>query len=353
MFAYAKVVESDARIGRRLRLRDLHILLTVVQHGSMAKAAARLNVTQPAISDAIATLEAALGVRILNRSRKGVEPTPYGTVLLKYGQLAIDDLRQGIKEIEFLTDPTAGELRVACTETIINGLLVPVIQLLADRYPRVRLYVHQFAAPPDEIAELEQRGVDLIISRQSLGWSGGLISPALNVEELFEDHYSIVVGTQHPLAGRTRVELSDLVHERWIMTPDIAAVVGNSSRRGNFAGQAVVRQAFFDAGLAKLPEFVISTYSLFLRTTLVSSGHYVSILPTSMLRLNANTLCELPVALPLPQWPVAIVTLKNRVLNPAAGLFIECVREVANSIAHRPRASKSGHANKTPAKKAI
>lgn len=352
MFAYAKVVELGRTHRSAVAIARSPYSATVVQHGSMAKAAARLNVTQPAISDAIATLEAALGVRILNRSRKGVEPTPYGTVLLKYGQLAIDDLRQGIKEIEFLTDPTAGELRVACTETIINGLLVPVIQLLADRYPRVRLYVHQFAAPPDEIAELEQRGVDLIISRQSLGWSGGLISPALNVEELFEDHYSIVVGTQHPLAGRTRVELSDLVHERWIMTPDIAAVVGNSSRRGNFAGQAVVRQAFFDAGL-QLPEFVISTYSLFLRTTLVSSGHYVSILPTSMLRLNANTLCELPVALPLPQWPVAIVTLKNRVLNPAAGLFIECVREVANSIAHRPRASKSGHANKTPAKKAI
>jgi DNA-binding transcriptional LysR family regulator len=82
---------SDLRIGRRVRLRDLHILLTVVEHGSMARAATYLNVTQPAISDAVATLESAIGVRLLDRSRKGVEPTAYGAVLLKFGRLAIED----------------------------------------------------------------------------------------------------------------------------------------------------------------------------------------------------------------------------------------------------------------------
>src|SRR5262245_9093979 len=97
--AYGKRMNWDARIGRRVRLRDLHILLTVVANGSMVKAAAQLNVSQPAISDAIATLEAAIGVRLLERSRKGVEPTAYGAVLLKYGRLAINDLRQGLQEI--------------------------------------------------------------------------------------------------------------------------------------------------------------------------------------------------------------------------------------------------------------
>ena len=98
-----KISNWDARIGRRVRLRDLHILLTVVQHGSMVKAAAQLGVSQPAISDAIATLESALGVRLLERGRKGVEPTPSGVLLLKYGRMAIDDLQQGVREIEFLT----------------------------------------------------------------------------------------------------------------------------------------------------------------------------------------------------------------------------------------------------------
>ena len=65
----------EARIGRRVRLRDLHILLTVVQTGSMAKAAQRLSISQSAVSKAISDLEYTLRVRLLDRSPRGVEPT--------------------------------------------------------------------------------------------------------------------------------------------------------------------------------------------------------------------------------------------------------------------------------------
>ena len=68
-------MESSDRIERRLKLQNLHVLLTVVQAGSMIKAAARLNTGQPNISRSIAELEHALGVRLLERHRRGVEPT--------------------------------------------------------------------------------------------------------------------------------------------------------------------------------------------------------------------------------------------------------------------------------------
>src|SRR3954447_4929834 len=100
------------RVGSRLQLRDLHILLTVVQWGSMAKAARHLAVSQPVVSAAIADLEQAIGVRLLDRNRQGIEPTIYGRALLKHGAVAFDALKQGVKEIEFLADPTAGELRI-------------------------------------------------------------------------------------------------------------------------------------------------------------------------------------------------------------------------------------------------
>src|SRR5690242_21157659 len=83
----------DKRIGRRIRLRDLHILATVTQWGSMAKAASQLSMTQPAISEAIATLEAALHVPLLDRSPRGVSPTPYAEALLKREQVVFDELR--------------------------------------------------------------------------------------------------------------------------------------------------------------------------------------------------------------------------------------------------------------------
>src|SRR5215831_2492066 len=106
------IMQLTDRIGRRLKLQDLHILMTVVQAGSMGKAAERLNTVQPAISRSIAELEHAVGVRLLDRQRQGVEPTEYGRALLDCGIAVFDDLREGVKRIEFLSDPTAGEVRI-------------------------------------------------------------------------------------------------------------------------------------------------------------------------------------------------------------------------------------------------
>jgi DNA-binding transcriptional LysR family regulator len=312
-----KLSNWDARIGKRVRLRDLHILLTVVQHGSMAKAAAHLHVSQPAISDAIATLETALGVRLLDRSRKGVEPTAYGQILLRYGEMAIADLRQGVKEIEFLSDPTAGELRIGCPDSVVNGPLVPIVERLSRRYPRVRLHVEQFATPMFEFPELDQRKVDLVLARLN-PTPGDHISPTINVEQLFDDRFCLVVGKRSTLARRTKLKLADLINERWIMTP------------AETPGARAVEQIFVDAGLDP-PQFVVSTFSSFLRCAMTASGQYISALPASVLQVNSDRLCELPIALPMPRWPVAMVTLKNHAINPAAHLFMECAREIAAS----------------------
>jgi len=321
-----KLSNWDARIGRRIRIRDLHVLLSVVQHGSMARAAAHLNVSQPAISDAVATLEAALGVRLLDRSRKGVEPTVYGATLLKYGSMAIDDLRQGIKEIEFLADPAAGELRIGCPESVAAGPLVPIIERLTDCYPRVRLHVDQFATPMFSFPELERRDVDLVVAR--LNPSLPQTADTFEVEVLFDDLFCVAVGAHCPLARRRKVELSDLVNERWIMTP------------ADSPGGAAVQKLFRDAGLP-VPEFMISTFSVFLRNTFVSSGRFVTALPTSVLRLNSSILRGLPINVPMRRWPVAIVTLKDRELNPAARLFIECARDVAKTIIGQEQVRKA------------
>src|SRR5262245_36195880 len=105
-------MEWSDRIGRRIRLRDLHILLAVVQCKSMAKAAEQLAVSKPVVSKVIADLEHVLGVRLLERDRHGAEPTIYGNTLLKRGIAAFAELREGVKEIAFLTDPAAGDVRI-------------------------------------------------------------------------------------------------------------------------------------------------------------------------------------------------------------------------------------------------
>src|ERR1700748_64259 len=100
------------RIGRQLKLRDLHILMTVADSGSMAKAAARLRISHPAVSKAISEIEGTLGVRLFDRNSQGVELTAHGKVLLRCGINVFDEMQQGLRSLEYLSDPQKGEGRV-------------------------------------------------------------------------------------------------------------------------------------------------------------------------------------------------------------------------------------------------
>ena len=156
----------ETRIGRRLRLRDLHVLLTVVQCGSMAKAARRLYVSQPAVSKAIADLEHTVGARLLDRGPQGVEVTVYGNALVRRAVAAFDELRQGVGEIEFMANPTVGEARIGCNESLSAALLPGVIKRLSAEHPGVTVHVTQMNQPiTQEIRHLRLRNVDFIVGR--------------------------------------------------------------------------------------------------------------------------------------------------------------------------------------------
>src|SRR5438445_3650866 len=133
-------IEWESQIGRRVRLRDLHVFSTVVQRGSMAKAAQHLGVSQPAVSEVIADLEHALGVRLLDRSAQGVEPTVYGDALLKRSVAVFDELKQSIRDIEFLSDATTGEVRIGSIERPWFTLLPDVIRRFSQQYPRIQVH---------------------------------------------------------------------------------------------------------------------------------------------------------------------------------------------------------------------
>ena len=133
--------DTDSHIGRRLKLRDLQILASVAQHGSMAKAATHLATTQPTVSQAIADLEDAVGVRLFDRSTQGVVPTAYGEILLKRGAEAFDALKQGMRDIEFHATSGAGDVWVGCMEALLHGLLPAVIQRLAKQHPKIIVHV--------------------------------------------------------------------------------------------------------------------------------------------------------------------------------------------------------------------
>src|SRR5215470_3053908 len=169
LFMPRTTIDWEGRIGRRLRVRDLHVFVTVVQWGSMAKAAQQLNVTQPAVSKAIGDLEHTLGVRLLDRRPQGVELTIYGRALLTRSNTVFDELKQSIRDIEFLADPTVGEVRFGCQDSIAAAVLPPIMERFSRQYPRVVLLMELIGRSPvnPELPSLHERHIDFAIFRLS------------------------------------------------------------------------------------------------------------------------------------------------------------------------------------------
>jgi DNA-binding transcriptional LysR family regulator len=311
-------VSWEDRIGRRLKLRDVHVLLAVVHSGSMAKAAERLAVSQPVVSKTIADLEHTLGVRLLDRNRKGIEVTLYGRALLNRGVAAFDELRQGVKEIEFLSDPTAGEVRIAGTPPLVLGLLPIVIDRLRRQHPRLSFQVTETNSGPAFHEPLRQRSIDFVIGRLPLQ----KLEKDLNAEDVFDESMCVATGTQNPWASRRKIQLAELIEEPWILPlPD--TVPG-----------ALVADMFHACGL-DVPRAAVVTVCLLTINALLATGNFLTPLPRSLFRFSGErqSFKVLPIQLMATHGPVAIVTLRNRTLSPAALLAIDCIREIARPLA--------------------
>jgi DNA-binding transcriptional LysR family regulator len=324
----ATKIDWESQIGRRLRFRDLHVLSIVVQRGSMAKAAAQLGVSQPSVSEVIADLEHTLGVRLLDRSPRGIEPTIYATALLKRSLVAFDELKQGIRDIEFLADPMVGELRIGCPESISSSILPSVIEKMAQQYPRIVPTVDA-GATDIMIQSLLDRRLDLVLARGGQTLAGDSAADQLKVEVLFQDDLVVAAGMQSKWGRRRKIAIAELVNERWIL-----------SAPGTW-NHMVTTEAFRTGGF-DLPPISLNTLSIHLRANLLATGRFITVLPYSILRLYGErfSLKVLPVHLPVRHWPVTVVTLKNRTLSPVVERFIECARIVAKSFAPRAASSK-------------
>jgi DNA-binding transcriptional LysR family regulator len=304
------------RIGRRMKLRDIYILSAVVRWGSMAKAASHLGMSQPAVSEAIASLEAALGVRLLDRHAQGVESTIYADALLKRGQVIFDELMQGINDIEFLANPEVGEVRIACAEFLSANFLPNAISKFSQQYPHVIFSVVQQDTTTLENRELQERVVDLVLARIPKNFA----DDDLNVEVLFEDPHYIVAGTSSPWAHRSHIALKDLAEEPWIMPP--SSII-----------EKLVKMEFDRRALDL--NVSVNAASILLRNQLLSSGRYISVMPLSLLSGNANQwsfkALEVDDVHLMPP-PISLVTLKRRTLSPVVERFVEHLRTIAKTM---------------------
>ena len=305
------------QVRHRVRLRDLETLVAVVQAGGMRKASHELHLSQPAVSKAMRELEGALGLRLLERGRRGVSPTPFGDALVRRSKALIDELQGALRELAHLADPGAGEVRLGAMETLQAGLVAAAIQAHLRRHPRMR-FILESGQSQDLIGHfLSQRLVDFVVARPLTT----PLPPDVDGEPLFHDQLRVAVGPEHPFARRRKVALADLRDEHWILS------------RNEVMPGTPVPLAFEALGLP-LPEHIVISGSLNMRQSMLASGRFVTCLPHSLLpfaRIKGN-FRVLPVELPPWATPTMVIKLRGRTPSAASEAFVETLRELARPL---------------------
>jgi DNA-binding transcriptional LysR family regulator len=304
----------DDRIGRRLRLKDLHTLQTVAELGSMAKASQHLALSQPAISKAIADMEHTLGAPLLDRTSRGVELTECGRALMERARVIFDEIRLGVDEIENWTDPTQGEVRIGTTEPA-SGIVSEIISRLAGKHPRITYRVS--VSDTDTLGrELRDRTLDVLLT----GWVTPLVADDLTAEVMYRAPLAVMADKSHRLVARKKVKLADLMEERWTLSPP-----------DTFLGRIVV-EAFRRRRL-QLPPTAVTTVSTSMRLNLLANGNFLTVLPTGMLRQRSSRawLRALDVELGA-SLTAALITVKKRRSAGAVELFQEASRAVCREV---------------------
>ena len=300
----------DDRIGRRLRLKDLHTLQTVAEAGSMAKASRQLALSQPAISKAIADMEHTLGAALLDRSAHGVELTACGRLLIARGRIIFDELHEGVRDIQNQLDPTRGEIRIGTTEPI-TGFLSEVISGMSQAYPRITYQV-AVSDTTTLVRDLRERTLDVVLTR----WTAGAVADDLAADVLFKAPLAVLADRRHPLVSRKKLSLADTMQQAWTLSPP-----------DSFLGRVVVD--VFRRRKLDLPATVVTTLSIHMRLNLLASGRFLTMLPLRMVRQPAykTWLRALSIDFPDSAGPIAAITVRKRSLGGALKLFQKACRE--------------------------
>ena len=304
------------RVGRRLSPRDLHVFIAVVEEKSMLLAAEKLAISRPVVSKAIAGLEHILGVKLFDRTPRGVTPTKSGDALYRRAIAVFDELKKSVQEIETIVDPSAGELTLGSIDTLMAGFTSAAISGFCDQYPNARItsLVGNIAILLDALVK---RQCELALLREPPSGLPHIFAK----NDLFHEHMSIVVGKRNPLAKKRKLELKELTGEKWILAP-AATEIGSP-----------LSQAFSQIDLPA-PQPAVVSQSHWLRLVMLTNQNYVTMFPNSSLMFGTaiEDVKVLPISVPRWEQPIVVAWLKDRSLTPIAQNFISSLRAVAAAL---------------------
>src|SRR3954471_7545934 len=303
---------------------DLKLLTTfreVAVRGSFSEAAAALDFTQPAVSQHISRLESALGVRVLERSARGVKLTPPGEVLVREASALLDAARRAEEAVRQAAGVGRAQMRVAAFPSAAAGLLPGATRELRARRPDAELSLQVLENEPALDALLAGRiDVGTLVMSPLLP-----TTPRAGVEyvPIADDELRVAVAADHPLATRASVSLEELCEEPFLITE-----VG-----GTCADSNVVLNAFRDAGFDPNVRFASDDYQAL--QGMAASGIGVALIPMLALISSRSDVVVLPLRGKAPARQI-VAAIREGEASPLVDHMIESMRSAAGKLGRRP-----------------
>ncbi len=299
-------------ITRKFRLRHVELIAELNDCGSILKAARRLSLTQPTVTKALQDVESTLGVKLFERSNRGLEPTAYGEIFARHAKIVLAQLRHAAEELESLRAGYSGKVTVGTLLAASASILPDAIARLKKQRPGVAISVvvgtYDILMP-----SLLAGDLDMVLGR--LPEEGR--SRALLYEEFYAEPICLVSRRGHPLARRRRLTLRDLANEAWLLPLPETAL------------RRQIERAFVDAG-APLPRNVIESVSILTNRALLRKSDCIGVMPyhVALDDVEQGLLAILPVKLKALESPVGAILRAPGKLPPAASALLECLRVV-------------------------
>lgn len=299
----------DAHIRNSFKPKNLQLLVTLDDFRHLGRAASSINVTQPAVSKALAEMERGLGIRLFDRTARGVQPTIYGECLIRYARSILSEVAQVRDELQALASGSEGNIRVGVLGTAALALLPTGLALLKTRYPRMRVLARE-GTMETLLPEMWLGNLDLIVGRLP----DDRIKHGLGEKMLMEEGVRLVAGRHHPLARSRRLRWADLSAYPWVLPPV------NTLLRGP------LERAFERHGIP-IPENRIETLSVHVIRGYLHYTDAIAALSEDVSRYydSLGLLSILPLDLPRLVRPVGVVWSRQRPLAPSTQLLIDCL----------------------------
>jgi DNA-binding transcriptional LysR family regulator len=292
----------------QIEIRHLRYFAILAQELHFGRAAARLGIAQPPLSQQIQRLETVLGTRLLDRTSRRVQLTDAGKVFLVEAERVLAALDLAVEAARRTGRGESGELRVAFAATVMFLALPAIIREFRDRFPRVHLDLREMPTGP-QLTALKQGDIDIGFVREPQP------DPELDIVTVMREPLRIAVNRSHPLAARPTLAVRDLAAEPFVLFPaDLAPGL-------HAQVMALCRSAGFT------PRVVEESRELYTSVSLVEAGVGVSILPASVEKLGWRGVRYRPIPTPGAETRIAAAWRRDR-SRPVIEAFMTVVREL-------------------------